>query len=81
MAKFYVLSGDIRWVGNAENEVDACICAIKATQASHDTFSSGLFFYVDERGYRKGGLEVSSYSSVEECSKTIPSDFIARKMQ
>ncbi|HUS88913.1 MAG TPA: hypothetical protein VMW91_06005 [Desulfosporosinus sp.] len=49
MAKFYVLSGEIKWVGKAKNQLKACMMAIASLKENAE---SDHFFYVDERGFR-----------------------------
>ena len=47
--KYYVTSGTLQWVGNADSPEQACQIAIQ--HASNDTIDP-YFFYISQKGYR-----------------------------
>jgi len=77
MAKFYVLSGEVRWVGEADDVLDACI---KATKSVGEDANFDHFFYVDEKGFREVGL-FSPNDTESVPDKMITSDYVYREMK
>jgi hypothetical protein len=51
--KFYVKSGELQWVGMADDPMDACYKAMDAIKGGTEV--DPYFFYVDERGFRQDG--------------------------